>query len=167
MKIKILLLITVVVALIMPNIALAEIKIGYVDTIAVFDEYNKTKDQDKVLKTETDKRKDKRETIVKDIRNIKDELDISSDDAKEKKQLEIDKKLRELQEYDNETKLDLGQKRDDMMRDILKEISAVVEEYAKKNSYTMVLNSRVLIYSDEKDDLTQAILDALNAKYKK
>ena len=46
-----------------------------------------------------------------------------------------------------------------------------VEKYAKKNSYDMVLNSRILnspavLYSAKKHDITKEILGILNSQYK-
>ena len=57
--------------------------------------------------------------------------------------------------------------RDQMARDILKEIQVVVEEISKKRGYTMVLNERILLYSDKADSITDEILNTLNSRYKK
>ena len=95
---------------------------------------------------------------------MKDEIDILSAEAKGKKQTQIDEKIRQLQEYDQQTRVSLGQQRDKMLREILKEIEGVVEKYAKGNGYTMILNDRVLLYGQKQDDLTDEILKILNSK---
>ena len=74
------------------------------------------------------------------------------EEAKEKKQTQIDENIRQLQEYDQQTRVGLGQQRDKMVRDILKEIETVIEKYAKDRGYTMVLNNRVLLYGQKQDD---------------
>ena len=145
----------------------AELKIGYVDVARVFDNYNRTKDQDKILEQQNNKKKQERDKIVKQIRKMKDELDILSEKAKEKKQTRIDEKIRELQEYDQQTRTGLRQQRDEVVRKILKEIEQVIEKYAKKNSYTMILNNRILLYGQKQHDLTDKILKILNSEYKK
>ena len=110
---------------------------------------------------------DKSTTLVKQIRKMKDEFDILSEKAKEKKQTQIDKKIKELQEYDQQTRTGLRQQRDEVVRKILKEIEQVIEKYAKKNSYTMILNNRILLYGQKQHDLTDKILKILNSEYKK
>ncbi len=147
-----------------PLIYAAEMKVGYVNLAHVFDNYSKTKDQDKTLEQQSKQKKEERERLVNQIRKMKDEIDILSEGAKEKKQTQIDKKIRQLQEYDQQTRISLGQQRDGMLREILKEIEGVVEKYAKGNGYTMILNDRVLLYGQEQDDLTDEILKILNSK---
>jgi len=145
----------------------AEIKIAYIDLAYLFDNYNKTKDQDKVLEEQTKQKKEERQRLVNQIRQMKDEMDLLSENAKEQKQEQVEAKLRELQEYDQQTRLTIGQKRDDMLKDILKEIDGIVEKYAKDNQYTMIFNNRVLLYGRDQDDITEPILKILNSKYKK
>ncbi|UCH12529.1 MAG: OmpH family outer membrane protein [Candidatus Omnitrophota bacterium] len=145
----------------------AELKIGYVDVARVFDNYNRTKDQDKILEQQNNKKKEERDKIVKQIRKMKDELDILSEKAKERKQTQIDEKIRELQEYDQQTRNGLRQQRDEVVRKILKEIEQVTEKYANENSYTMILNNRVLLYGQKQHDITDKILKILNSEYKK
>ncbi len=147
-----------------PLMYAAETKMGYVDLAHVFDNYNKTKEQDKTLEQQSKQKKEERQRLVNQIRKMKDEIDILSKDAKEKKQNEVDEKIRQLQEYDQQTKVSLGQQRDKMLREILKEIEGVIEKYAKDNGYTMILNNRVLLYGQKQDDLTDEILKILNTK---
>ena len=130
----------------------------------VFDNYSKTKDQDKTLEQQSKQKKEERQRLVNQIRKMKDEIDILSAEAKGKKQTQIDEKIRQLQEYDQQTRVSLGQQRDKMLREILKEIEGVVEKYAKGNGYTMILNDRVLLYGQKQDDLTDEILKILNSK---
>lgn len=146
----------------------AESKIGYVDLARLFDNYNKTKDEDKTLEKEIKQKKEERQRLVNQIRKMKNEIDILSEEAKEKKQTRIDEKVRQLQEYDQQTRVGLGQQKDKMVREILKEIDAVIEKYAKDNSYAMILNKdkRILLYGHTQDDITDEILKILNSKYK-
>lgn len=148
------------------TLAYAEIKIGYVDLARVFDNYNKTKDQDKVLNQQGEQKKEERQRLVNQIRKMKEEVDILSQDAKDKKQAEIDEKIKQLQDYDQQAKTSLGQERDKMVRDILKEIEATIQKQAKDKGYTIIFNNRVLLYAQEQDDLTEEILKTLNSQYK-
>lgn len=142
-------------------------EIGYVDIALVFDSYNKTKDQDAALSSKSEGKQQERNKIVERIRNMKNELELLSDKQREKKQVQIDEEIRRLQDFDRETKSALRGERDDMVRDILKEIDSVIKDYAMRSGYTMILNSRVLIYAQKQYDITQEIINILNSKYKK
>lgn len=145
----------------------ADLKIGYVDPIKVFDNYEKTKEQDKILEQESNKKKDEREKFVNEIRKMKDELDVLSETAKEQKQAQIDEKIKKLQDFDQKSRNDLGQQRDKMAREILKEIEQVINKYAEDNGYNIILNSRTLVYGQQQYDLTDKVMELLNPKYKK
>ena len=86
--------------------------------------------------------------------------------AREKKEADIEAKIKSLQEFDQEAKTDLTKDRDNMVKDILKEMSDVIKEYGEKNGYSIIVNDRVLLYGDSAMDLTNEIIKILNDKYK-
>ncbi|OIO37106.1 MAG: hypothetical protein AUJ75_04810 [Candidatus Omnitrophica bacterium CG1_02_49_10] len=150
------------------GVALAEgLKVGYIDVPKIFDEYKKIQDFDKKLeKVQEDKQTD-RDKIVNEIRKMRDELELLAEAARAKKQGTIDEKLKNLQDFDKDVRNGLKSQRDDMMREILKELDDTVTEYGKKNGYDLIFNDRVLIYKAEKYDLTGEVIGILNKGYKK
>ncbi len=142
-------------------------KIGYVDLSRAFDEYQKTKDSDKSLEQKSDAKQKEREKLVDEIKKMRDELELLSESAKPKKQEAIDDRIKKLQEFDQEAKNELRKERDAMVRDILKEMNEVVAEYGQREGYAIILNDRVLLYSDKALDLTDQIIKVLNERYKK
>jgi outer membrane protein len=54
-----------------------------------------------------------------------------------------------------------------MVKDILKEMNSVIQEYGKNQGYSIILNDRVLLYGDPAEDLTDKIIKILNDSYKK
>jgi outer membrane protein len=142
-------------------------KIGYVDLSRVFDQYQKTIDYDKELEKKGDKKQSEREKKVSEIKRLKEELELLSEKGKKEKQDEIDRKIKELQDFDLATRTDLKRERARVVREILKEIDKVVQEYGKNKGYFLILNDRVLLYGDEQFDLTDEIIKILNEKYKK
>lgn len=142
-------------------------KIAYMDLGKIFDEYNKTKDLDKQLTGKGDAKQTEREKMVTEIKKLKDEMDLMSDKGKEAKQAAIDDKIKKLQDFDRETRDGLRKERDDMARTILKEIKDVIDNMGKKEGYSLILDSRAILYGTEGDDLTNEILKALNDKYAK
>jgi len=142
-------------------------KMGYADVAAVFDGYDKTKEEDSKLGVKSQGKQAQRDKMVESVRNMRNELELLSEKQKEKKQAQIDDEIRKLQDFDREGKAELQRERDDMVRVILKDIETVINEYAIKNGYTMILNSRVLEYALEEYNITKEVLNLLNSKYRK
>jgi outer membrane protein len=140
-------------------------KIGYIDLSRSFDEYQKTKDLDKELEGKGDMKQQAREKLVQDIRTMRGELELMNKNSREKKEADIEAKIKSLQEFDQEAKTDLTKDRDNMVKDILKEMSDVIKEYGEKNGYSIIVNDRVLLYGDSTMDLTNEIIKILNDKY--
>ena len=144
-----------------------ENKVGFVDLSKSFDEYQKTKDFDKELEKKGDMKQEEREKLVQDIRKMRGELELMNKSARDKKETDIEAKIKSLQEFDQEAKTDLTKERDNMVKDILKEMSDVIKEYGQKNGYSIILNDRVLLYGDPGMELTNEIIKILNEKYNK
>ena len=87
--------------------------------------------------------------------------------AKDDKQVGIDEKIKSLQEYDRTTRDGLRRERDGMVRDILKEIEVVIQDFGKAQGYSFIFNDRVLVYKSEGNDLTNQVIKALNDSYAK
>jgi len=144
-------------------------KIGYIDVAKVFDEYQKTKDLDKILEDKQNKKQAERDRMVEEIRKLKDELELLSEKVKQDKQDLIDDKIKKLQDYDRTVMGDLKMERDKMARDILKEIDAAIQEFGQKGNCAVIMNRGVLLYVDEKDEscnFTSKITAILNDRYK-
>lgn len=143
-----------------------DMKIGYVFMAKVFDEYQKTKDSEKVL---ADKGKDKeaeRKKMIDELKKLKDEQALLSDKAKAEKQTAIDAKMKTLQDFDLKTRDELLKERNDMLSGIMGDITKVITDYAKAEGYDMIFNSdpRVMLYGTEQGDITAEILKRLNKK---
>lgn len=150
----------------LPAFSESQSKIGYIDLSRSFDEYQKTKDLDKELEAKGDMKQQEREKVVQEIRKMREELELMNKNAREKKEVDIEAKIKSLQEFDQEAKADLTKERDNMVKDILKEMSDVIKEYGEKNGYSIIVNDRVLLYGDQGMDLTNEIVKILNDKYK-
>lgn len=142
-------------------------KIAYMDLGKIFDDYSKTKDFDKDLEKKSDSKQAERDKLVAEIKKLKDEMDLMSDKAKEPKQAAIDDKIKKLQDFDRDTRDALKKERDDMARQILKEIKDVIDDVGKKEGYTLILDNRAVLYGVEASDLTVAVLKNLNDRYGK
>lgn len=140
-----------------------EAKIGYVNLSLVFDNYEKTKKYDKDLEKDADGKRKEREALVAEVKKLRDELELLSENKKAAKQAQVDEKVKQLQAFDKDARENLRRQRDTMLREILKEIDAVVKEFGDQEGYDYILNDRVLLYKKDVSDLSQKIIQKLNA----
>ena len=61
----------------------------------------------------------------------------------------------------------LRKERDGMVRDILKEIEVIIQDFGKAQGYSFIFNDRVLVYKSEGNDLTAQVIKVLNDNYTK
>ncbi len=142
-------------------------KVGTVDLSRIFDEYQKTKDYDKVLEEQYNGYDKQRQEKVQVIEEKQGKLALLNDEEKKKAEEELQTMINDLQQFDLAQRTDLTKKRDERIREILLEVEQLVSGYAKQEGFDLILNDRVLIYGNESLDITNVILEKLNASYKK
>ena len=141
-------------------------KIGYVDLSATFDKYEKTKVYDTSLTKVQESKQKELEQMATEMKAIEDKMSLLSEKEKATKQTELDEKKKKLTQMSQQIALDLRKERDEKLKDILQDIEKVIQSYAQKNGYDFVLNDRVLLYGAASSDVTQDVIDLLNADYK-
>jgi len=143
----------------------ADAQVAYLDVAKVFDDYQKTKDQDALLQTAGEEKTEARETLVGEIRALKDEMALLSDDAKKKKEGELNEKIQALRDFDMSARRELEEKRAQMMQEIFEDIDKIVQETAKSKQLDFVFNQRVLVFAGDQYDITTDVAQALDKKY--
>ncbi|MCF7873225.1 MAG: OmpH family outer membrane protein [Candidatus Omnitrophica bacterium] len=144
----------------------ADLKIGYVDTIEVFNEYQRTKEQDKQLEAKKEKAQESLKTKEKEIQKIQSKLEVLKEDQKEAERAKLQEKMQEYRDIRQKEFTDIKKERDEMMKEIIDDIDQTVKNYAKKNNYDLVVNGNSVLYGIESKDLTDKILKIINNKYK-
>ena len=142
-------------------------KVAYVDIGKVFDEYEKTKSFDKDLQEEGKTKQKERDDKVLAVRRLKDEQAILSEDKKKDAEAGIEKKLKELDEFDQDVRKGLNEKRDKIVKDIFQDIDGLLKQYGERKGYDYIFNDRALLYRNPKYDKTEEVLKELNDSYKK
>ena len=92
-------------------------------------------------------------------------------DAKQKEEREKILSMQEgnLQKYNQNLSQNAKKEETEMTEGVLNQINAFVEEYAKKHGYSLVIgttNSGNLLYGEQKYDITDELLSAINEDYK-
>ncbi len=147
--------------------AFAADKLGYVDLSRIFSEYTKTKEYDKVLNDKQAAYEAERDKKVNEVKQLQDKMNLLNDKEKEAKKPALEDKIKALQDYDREKQTDLRKEQDEKMKELLKDIEAVVKQHAEKEGYTLIFNDRVLVYQSKALEITDKIIEALNKDYKK
>ena len=160
-------LIAIFMTIFMVTGAYAEVKIGFVDLSRLFDEYHKTKAYDKVLEGEHKEFEKERNMKIEKIQESQGKLGLLAEDKKEAVEKEIETLKSNLLEFDRQKKADLTKERNEKIREILLEIEKSVSDFAEKEGYSVILNDRVLIYGTPKYNLTEKMLELLNANQPK
>jgi outer membrane protein len=142
-------------------------KFAYVDLSRIFSEYGKTKDYDKTLGEKETAYEAEREKKVSEIKQLQDKMNLLSEKEKESKKADLDTKVKSLQEFDRQKQTDLRKEQDEKMQELLKDIEGAVRQCAEKEGYTMVFNDRVLVYQTKSLDITDKIIEIMNASKKK
>lgn len=155
--------IAICVAVFASNAFAKEYKIGYVDLAKVSDEYGKTKEYEKSFEAKLKDKDAERQKLVDEIRKMKDEQTLLSDKAKADKQVVIDNKIKNLQEFDRSVREDLMKQRNQMLSEIQKDIDSVISSYAKESGYDIVLIKQMVLYAGSDFDLTSEVIKRLNA----
>lgn len=149
------------------SVSFAAEKVGFVNMGKLFDNYEKTIQEDKALAEKGAQKTTEREVMVQEVRRLKDELAILSNENKEEKQVAIDERLRELQDFDRTARLELEKERKRVFREVLNDIEAVINEYGGKNSFQFIFHDSALLYKTDKLDVTEDILAELNNRFRK
>ena len=140
----------------------AESKIGYVNMEKCFNEYGKTQTANAKLQEEQKKKRAEAEKMVASINKLKEESELLSDQARRNKEAIIKEKIKELRDYEKDTVGEIRDKLLTLRKDIIGEITKVIEEKGKKEGYDYIFISDVLVYKKDGADVTESILEILN-----
>ncbi len=138
-----------------------------VDLEKVFNEYQKTKDEEAKLTKVGEEKQNEIDAKLKDIDQMKADIDLMSDKEKGEMKAKLDKKMEELRQFDRQVRVDLMRQRNEIIKGILDEIDKVIAEYGKSKGYSIIFNSRALLYKNKGFDITDEVIEYLNKNYKK
>lgn len=167
--------------------ALAQPKIATIDLRRVFDDYYKTKAADAKLKDEASALDKDRKVLTEQYQKLTEEykkaldaansMAVSADErdknkkSAEAKLLEIRELEQNINQFDRTARGNLEEKQRQLRERILEEIRAVVNQRAKSSGFSLVIDSAaesvnrtpVVLYNTGENDITDAVLNTLNA----
>lgn len=108
------------------------------------------------------------ELLKQDLDTYDQERPGLSDGERTKREMEFDQRHRALKQYVQEVGQMTNDEEDEMLEGVLNQVNSFVEDYAKERGYDLVLGttrSGSIVYGIEAIDVTEEVLEALNAHY--
>lgn len=111
---------------------------------------------------------DEQTAIKKLTEEFKKQTMVLNDESRAKKQQEIQERMMKFQDQMMRSQTEIQQKEGELTAPIVKSLKAMVKEMAAKKGYSLVLdkNEQTVIFSEEKDDLTEELVKTYNGKNK-
>lgn len=107
---------------------------------------------------------DEEAAIKKMVEEFKKQSLVMSDEARAKKQGELQERGMKFQELQARSQMELQQKEAELTQPILGKLRGLIADIAKQKGYTVVLekNENTVLFSQEKDDFTNDVISAYN-----
>lgn len=150
--------------------AAADIKIAVVDMQKALQSVDSGKKAKTTLEKEfNDKKKQlqaEEEAIKKMSEDFKKQSLVLSDEAKNRKQNEIQERLVKYRELFGKSQFDIQNRERQLTEPIINKLRGVIEDLGSKQGYTIILekNENNVLFSHPKDDLTEEVIKTFNKK---
>jgi outer membrane protein len=107
-------------------------------------------------------------SIKKRTEEFKKQSLVMSDEARAKKQGELQETIMKFQELTARSQSEIQQKERDLTQPLIVKLRGIIAETAKKKDYSLVLekNENTVLYSLEKDDLTSDVISQFDKQSK-
>ena len=153
-----------------PAIARAEQKLGYVDLQRALNEVDDGKAAKALLKKDFDDKQKHLDVKKAEFDKLQADLEkqavVMSDTAKRDKAGELDRRARELQGLYMQLQKDLSDRERDATKGIFERMANIVREIAEADGFTMVLDkSAGVVYAPPSLDLTNELIRKYNARH--
>lgn len=148
----------------------APTRIGLVDMQKALQTVDAGKKAKAQLEKEFNQKKKELQTEEASLKKIGEEFRkqslVLSDEARAKKQSEIQEKIMRFQETTQKAQVEIQQKEQELTQPILVKLRAMISEIAKKKGYNVILekNENTVLFSEDKDDLTAEVVSSFNKK---
>ncbi len=148
------------------------VKIGAVDLDEVFDKSPGKKIAEEALEKKRksfEKEKEKKENEIKKLQEKFENRKLTlSENEREKEELAITKKLRDLQDYIESSNQKLEEEENKLLEPLIDDIKDVIRAVSIKYGYDIILDkSTYILFIDKEFDITDEVIKELEGKYKK
>ena len=152
------------------GLAHADLKLGYVDMQKAIQETTTGKKAKKELEDEFNKRKKELEKDEVDIKKAGEDFEKRSmamnEEARAKKQTELQTKMRKYQETAGKAQMEIQKKEHDLTQPIVTKLRSLLESIAKKEDFAFVLekSESSVMFAKKEFDLTDRLVREYDKK---
>ena len=147
--------------------ALAETKIGFVDTVKLMEAAPQAKSAQSKIESEFAPREKELVSLQREIKKLEDKLTrdgaVMSESERTKLERKILSKRRDMKRSQDEFRDDLNIRRNEVLAKLQKDMYQAVVTLAKEQKFDLILSQGV-VYSSSKVDITDSVLKKLKAK---
>ena len=148
----------------------AELKIGYINSERIINEYQGTKEAQDKFNKEVARWEQEASERQKEIKTKKEQLDKQSLLLSAERKKELESQLeQELIEYNKFLQEKFGQqgdavkKNEELLKPIMEKVNKILEKIAKDENYDYILDGRYsLVYAKKAYDITEKVIQVLN-----
>ena len=147
-------------------------KIGYVDVEELMKEYDATKDVEASLKAEQEEMGKSLDSLSAafqtKVQAYYQKANKMSAKSRQTKEQELQQEQQAIQGRQQQIQQVLSQKSQVEIEKLTKKVDSVVNAYATTNKFNMILGTQgngTVMYGDDQINLTETVLDILNAEY--
>jgi outer membrane protein len=147
--------------------ALAEARIGFVDTVKLMEAAPQAKSAQSKIESEFAPREKELVALQREIKKLEDDLTrdgaVMSESERSKLERNILAKRRDMKRTQDEFRDDLNIRRNEVLAKLQKDMYQAVVSLAKEQKFDLILSQGV-VYSSDKVDITDSVLKKLKAK---
>ena len=150
--------------------AAEEMKLGFIDMQKAIQETAAGKKAKKDLEDEFNKKKKDLEKKEADLKKMNDDLEkkalVLTDEMKQKKAQELQQEMLKYREVVAKSQMEIQKKERDLTAPIVEKLRAIVDDIAKKEGFTMVLekSEQSVLWAKKDLDLTDRVIKEADKK---
>lgn len=153
-----------VICLCLPALALAEVKVGFVNTVKLMEEAPQAKAAISKMESEFAPREKELVAIQRDIKEAEDKLSrdaaVMSDADRGKVERDLVSRKRELKRSQDEFREDLNIRRNEELAKLQRRLYEAIVDIAKADNYDLIVSEGV-VFASTRIDITDAVLERL------
>ena len=151
-----------------------EQKTAYVDTTRLIQEYSEMQEIEAEFTTKSDRVKSELDSVARgfqmEVQEYQTNMNSMTTAQRQETEERLMRKQQSIQQQQQQMGNQLRQESDEVIDSIVEKVKEYVREYGKDNGYTYIFGSNEsanIMYAKDGLDITEEVLEKLNASYKK
>jgi outer membrane protein len=151
-----------------------EQKTAYVDTTRLIQEYSEMQEVEAEFTTKSDRVKAELDSVARgfqmEVQEYQTNMNTMTTAQRQETEERLMRKQQSIQQQQQQMGNQLRMESDEVIDSIVEKVKEYVREYGKENGYTYIFGSNEsanIMYAEDGLDITEEVLEKLNASYQK